>query len=226
MDPGTIHVVAASLALALGLVVMARRKGDAGHVRLGRLYVAAVLAVDVPVLFVYDITGGPGPFHVLAVVSLVTTALGWLRIRRRARSRPVVVAHATFMAWSWIGLVTAGLAQLANHAWPDHSPWPVLVVVGVATLTGAMAVPPRVARGRAETDHHEARRSEEDGFGHPAEPRPPAAAESDREQQGGIAPDRVPEPTDDAPMPRRWFVAVPRSLAHVHVRNSGARTKE
>ncbi len=39
-----------------------------------------MLAVAVPVLFVYDITGGPGPFHALAVVSLLTTALGWLSV--------------------------------------------------------------------------------------------------------------------------------------------------
>ena len=147
MDLGTIHVVAASLALALGLVVIARRKGDAWHVRLGRLYVAAMLAVAVPVLFVYDITGGPGPFHALAVVSILTTSLGWLAVlRRRGRSRPGVVAHATFMAWSWVGVVTAGLAQLAQHEWPEESPWPVLVVVGLATVAGAVAVPPSVSR--------------------------------------------------------------------------------
>ena len=49
-------------------------------------------------------------------------------------------------AWSWIGVITAGLAQLANHGWPEKSPWPVLVVVGVATLTGAVAVPHAVSR--------------------------------------------------------------------------------
>jgi uncharacterized membrane protein len=146
VDLGTIHVGAATVALALGAAVIGRRKGDAWHVRLGRLYVAAMLAVAVPVLFVYDITGGPGVFHALAVVSLCTTSLGWLAVRRRGRSRPGVVAHATFMAWSWIGVVTAGSAQLANHAWPEQSPWPVLVVVGAATLAGALAVPPLVSR--------------------------------------------------------------------------------
>ena len=152
MDLGTVHVVAASIALALGLIVLARRKGDIWHVRLGRLYIATMLAVALPVLFVYDITGRPGPFHVLAVVSLLTTALGWLHVRRRGHARFGLVAHATFMAWSWIGVITAGLAQLANHGWPEKWPWPVLVVVGVATLTGAVAVPrfvsqAHVARG-------------------------------------------------------------------------------
>lgn len=146
MDLGTAHVVAASVALALGLIVLARRKGDIWHVRLGRLYVATMLVVALPVLFVYDITGRPGPFHVLAVVSLFTTALGWLHVRRRGHTGLGVVAHATFMAWSWIGVLTAGLAQLANHEWPELSPWPVLAVVAVATLTGAVAVPRFVAQ--------------------------------------------------------------------------------
>ena len=146
MDLGTAHVVAASSALLLGLVVLVRGKGDAWHVRLGRVYVAVMLAAVVPVLFVYDITGRPGPFHALAVVSLLTTALGWLSVLRWGRSRPGVVAHGRFMAWSWIGVLTAGLGQLANHRWPQESPWPVLLAVGVATLIGALAVPVLVSR--------------------------------------------------------------------------------
>jgi len=138
-------VVAASAALPLGLAVLLRRKGDARHVALGRVYVATMIAVALPVLFVYDITGRPGAFHVLAVVSLVTTGLGWLS-GRRGHSRGSLVAHASFMTWSWIGVVTAGLAQLANQQWPERSPWPVLVVVGVATAVGAVVVPRSVAR--------------------------------------------------------------------------------
>lgn len=146
MDLGTAHVAAAAAALVLGLAVLARRKGDRWHVGLGRVYVVAMLAVSVPVLFVYEMTGGPGPFHVLAVVSLLTTGLGWAAVRRRGPARSRVVAHGTLMVWSWIGVVTAGLAQLANHAWPQASPWPVLAVVAGATALGALAVPRFVAR--------------------------------------------------------------------------------
>ena len=42
-------------------------------------------------------------------------------------SRNGVGAHATFMARSWIGVLTAGLAQLANRQRPEESPWPVPV---------------------------------------------------------------------------------------------------
>ena len=155
MELGWTHVAAAGVAIALGVAVLARRKGDGAHVLLGRAYLGAMVVVLVPVLFLYDATGRPGAFHALAVVSLITTGLGWLAGRRvrgsGARSR--MEAHATLMAWSWIGLVTAGLAQAANGTWPGASPWPVLVVVALATATGAVVVPRGVARAVRTRGH-------------------------------------------------------------------------
>ncbi len=145
VDVGAAHLAAALVALPCGLAVLVRRKGGARHVLLGRAYVALMAVVALPVLFLYDISGRPGPFHVLAVISTLTTGLGWL-LGHRAGGHRHVGAHATLMTWSWIGLVTAGVAQLANQRWPDASPWPVLLVVGVSTLVGLVAVPRWVAR--------------------------------------------------------------------------------
>jgi hypothetical protein len=50
------------------------------------------------------------------------------------------------MTWSWIGVVTAGLAQVANREWPEQSSWPVLIVVAVVTATAAVCVPRFVTR--------------------------------------------------------------------------------
>ena len=146
MNLSALHVAAACAALILGLIALARRKGDPWHVAVGRLYVAAIVVVNVPVLFLYEGSGRPGPFHVLAVVSLVTTALGWLSLRRRRRGRRAAEVHGTFMTWAWIGVATAGLAQLANRQLPGQSPWPVAVVIGVATAIGIAAVPRYVSR--------------------------------------------------------------------------------
>jgi hypothetical protein len=109
------------------------------------VFVVLVLLVDVPVLLLYEETGRPGPFHVLAVVSLVTTALGWLCLRRRPRARGRIGVHAALMTWAAIGVATAGLAQLANRSWPAQAPWPVVVVVGLATAAGLAVVPRYVA---------------------------------------------------------------------------------
>ena len=134
MNVGGLHVAAACIAMAVGMTVLVRRKGGSWHVALGRAYLVAMLAVNLPVLFRYEATGGPGPFHVLAVLSLTTTSFGWLSLQAGRRRGHAIEAHASFMTWSWIGVATAGLAQLANRQWPERSPWPVIIVV--ATLTG------------------------------------------------------------------------------------------
>lgn len=142
MGPGDLHVLAAGLSLPLGAAVLLRAKGTRAHVNLGRLYLLAMLLVSLPALLVYDITGRPGIFHLLAVVSLVTLALGWLSApSRRSSMRSDVRVHATFMAWSFIGLVTAGLAQVAGSLWSQWTPWPVIVVVAACTTAGLVGLP-------------------------------------------------------------------------------------
>jgi uncharacterized membrane protein len=142
LDLAGLHIVAACAALAVGAVVLVGRKGTRRHAVVGRFYLAAMLAVNIPVLFVYDTSGRPGAFHVLAVVSLVTTGLGWLSLRRRPRRTR---AHAAFMTWSFVGVVTAGLAQLANRELPQQAPLPVVVVIVLTTVIGLVGVPRFIA---------------------------------------------------------------------------------
>ncbi len=151
MDLGGLHIAAACAALVLGPVVLLGRKGGALHIVLGRVFVGLMLLVNVPVLFLYDTTGRPGPFHLLAVASLATTALGLRSVRRRAHGPRAtrIGAHAALMTWSWIGVATAGLAQLANRQWPEQSPWPVLAVVGLVSAVGLAVVPRYVAGQRS-----------------------------------------------------------------------------
>lgn len=152
---GGLHVLAACVALALGLTVLVRRKGGSWHVALGRIYLAVMLTVNLPVVFLYGATGRPGPFHVLAVISVLTTSLGWWCLHGRRRDSRGLQAHASFMTWSWIGVATAGLAQLANQQWPEQSPGPVLLVVALATAIGLVCVPRYVSRQlrRRAPDH-------------------------------------------------------------------------
>lgn len=145
---GGVHVLAASAALSIGLLVLVRPKGGRRHVVLGRAYASAMVAVNVPALLLDEGGGRPGPFHLLAVVSLVTTGFGWSAARRRTSRGGATTVHATLMTWSWVGVAAAGLAQLANRVWPERSPWPVLVVVGASTALGLLLVPRFVARQR------------------------------------------------------------------------------
>lgn len=143
---GTVHVVTAAIAIALGIAIFIRRKGDHHHRALGLWYVAAMMVVNLSVIRKFDGSARPGAFHMLGVISILTTALGWLPLRKQRRDNRAVQAHASFMTWSWIGAATAGLAQAANQLWPQHSPWPVTLVIAVATATGLMCVPRFVSR--------------------------------------------------------------------------------
>ena len=148
MEPAVVHVVAAVAVLPLGAAVLLAAKGTGTHVALGRLYVVGMLLVSLPALLVYDITGRPGLFHVLAVVSLVTLGLGWVFAPSRGTSpvRAGMRVHATFMSWSFIGLVTAGLAQLANSLLHEWTPWPVVGVLATSTVAGLLWLPGALTR--------------------------------------------------------------------------------
>jgi uncharacterized membrane protein len=154
VDIGGLHVASACAGLCVGLMVLLRGKGGAWHVVLGRLFLPSMVLLNVPVLLLYEDSGRPGPFHVLAVVSLVTTTLVWPFLRGRLRGRRAIAGHASFMTWSWIGAATAGLARLGNRQLPEQSPWPVVAVVGVVTGIGlvgpALRVPPTECAPAAE----------------------------------------------------------------------------
>ncbi|MGH3586976.1 MAG: hypothetical protein ACRDQ0_11695 [Pseudonocardia sp.] len=132
---GGLHVIAAVLALTTAVVVLARTKGTTAHVRLGRAYVVLLVLVDLFALLTYTQGTGPGPFHLLAVVSLATLAAAVLWSPRRRGSRQT---HGILMIWSVAGLVGAGLAQGATAALHDAAPWPTVItsaaVCGLAAL--------------------------------------------------------------------------------------------
>lgn len=110
MSPtAALHTALGITALVTGVSVLARRKGDRAHRTVGRVYVGAMLTLCLLSFGLRDSTpffAGYGPFHVAAVVSLVTVSAGaWVAWRRR--SPDWLEAHFMWMAWSYIGLVMA-----------------------------------------------------------------------------------------------------------------------
>lgn len=110
---GWFHAAFGFIALALGLLVVLRRKGTRGHRRTGRIYVAAMLLLNGTALAIYDLFGFFGPFHVAAVVSLCTLAAGLHPMYARRRGERHFERHAMFMSWSYAGLLAAATAELA-----------------------------------------------------------------------------------------------------------------
>jgi uncharacterized membrane protein len=133
---GGLHVMAAVLALGTAVVVLMSTKGTTAHVRLGRVYAVLLVLVNLSALLTYRQVSGPGPFHLLAVVSLTTLAAAVLWSPRR---RGTPVTHGILMIWSVAGLMGAGLAQQATAAVPDAAPWPALAAIAGVGVLAALA---------------------------------------------------------------------------------------
>lgn len=155
---GTVHVALAITSLVLGALVFFQKKGGRRHRLLGYLYAGALLLVNVSALLVYDELSGPGPFHVLAVVSLVTLSAGFVPALLRRPEGAWLGLHAYFMSWSYVGLVAAGVAQVATKL-VGPGVLPVLLPSIVTVLAGALLIHSRVpeilsglARGKVRPD--------------------------------------------------------------------------
>jgi len=124
---GLLHFGFAIAALLLGAAVVRAAKGDQRHRTLGYLYALSLLVVNVSALMVYDDSAGVGPFHILAVVSLATLLGGLIPAFLRRPATGWLDLHAYCMSWSYVGLVAAGVAQMATMA----STLPGWLAVGV-----------------------------------------------------------------------------------------------
>lgn len=107
--PGWVHIISASVALALGGFVVASRKGTPIHRLVGLTYVFAMLLLNLSALSIYDMTGHFGPFHAGAIFSLVCVLIGV--------SAPILRngnwlnRHYRWMGWSYFGLLAAAFAE-------------------------------------------------------------------------------------------------------------------
>ncbi len=140
------HLATAIVALAAGLVVVLRRKGTRFHRWCGRVYAAAMLAVNVSALSIYDLFGGFGPFHVFALISLATVALGVITAVRRRPRDGWVEAHAYWMTWSYVGLVAAAVSETATRYLDFDFGLTVGLATAVVVGTGALLINRNVPR--------------------------------------------------------------------------------
>jgi len=104
-----LHVITVAIALVLGPVQFAMKKGARAHRVLGWVWVSAMLVTAIATLFIRDMRDGAfSPIHIFSVMTLVgVPAAVWL-----AR-RGDVAAHARAMIGLYIGLVIAGVTAIA-----------------------------------------------------------------------------------------------------------------
>lgn len=142
---GAAHVAMGSVALVSGAVVLMVPKGTARHKHVGRVYAAAILAINGTALSMYDLTGRPNVFHVIALVNLATLAMGLLALRRWRRTREPddLVTHQRRMAMNYVGLWMAFVTELLvnpmmgiSRISDPRSLWPLMIALNLA-LFGA-----------------------------------------------------------------------------------------
>jgi uncharacterized membrane protein len=164
----TVHVLSAFSALLVGVTVLLLPKGTRTHRVFGTVYVLVLVVVNVAALSVHR-ENTFGVFHVLAVASLVTIAVGLSPLLLGSRSTPVITTHAYCMAWSYAGLVAAGCGQLAAALREGDGGWVVPVVIGAVLAVSAVLifgrVPSTLDRMLANAAPHDTQRhhSEDEG---------------------------------------------------------------
>ena len=123
---GAAHVAMGSVALVSGAVVLMLPKGTTRHRRVGTVHAAAILAINGTALSMYDLTGRPNVFHVIALVNLATLAMGLLALRRWRRTREPddLVTHQRRMCSSgWSPNCAACRRTLSSPLRPGGRAW-------------------------------------------------------------------------------------------------------
>lgn len=143
------HVTAALGALVVGAAVFAVPKGTTRHRLMGAGYAVLLLTVNIAALSLHR-EDSFSVFHVLALISLATLAVGIVPFLLGRRSPRVHVTHAYCMTWSYAGLLAAGFGQLAAMNNDRFGDWLVPVTIAAVLLACAAVIvrrlPPTLSR--------------------------------------------------------------------------------
>lgn len=112
---GWIHTVFGVIALLAGAAVVLLRKGTRWHRTLGHVYLTSMIALNTTSLFIYNLFGHFGPFHWLALSSLLTLMAGMVPVLTRRPKGLWLERHAIFINISFIGLVAATSAEITSR---------------------------------------------------------------------------------------------------------------
>ena len=130
---GWLHTASALAALASGAAVLLRRKGTRAHRRLGWAYAASMLVLNGTALLIYRLSGGFGPFHVAALMSLGSLVCGVVPAVRRRPAEKWVERHYYWMTYSYVGLLAAAASEVATRL-PGTVFWWAVAVASLAVF--------------------------------------------------------------------------------------------
>lgn len=135
---GFIHTASALLAMVTGALVIVNPKMGTLHKRLGYGYVVSMLLLNSTAFQIYHLFGRFGPFHILAIMSLICVLGGIIPALARQHVRNWLHWHYYFMTWSVVGLYAAFWAELFTRTLPMGQFWPVVLgATGVTSWLGS-----------------------------------------------------------------------------------------
>jgi uncharacterized membrane protein len=105
-----IHLVLAFTAIISGAVIVARKKGDLLHARLGKIFVASMVLVNLTA-FSFLPKYGFTIFQPLALWSLICVTLGYYFAAKKP-NKNWLVCHFYFITYAYAGVVAAALARI------------------------------------------------------------------------------------------------------------------
>jgi uncharacterized membrane protein len=116
-----LHLATVVPALALGLVILLRRKGGAVHRRLGAFWMAMMVTTAIVSFWIRGDSGAFSGIHLFSVGTLVAVPMALWRARARD-----IRAHRQIMVSLYIGLLVAGAFALEPDRAAGQFLWRVL----------------------------------------------------------------------------------------------------
>jgi uncharacterized membrane protein len=120
-----LHIVNSTLALLFGFCIFLVAKGTRQHKFFGYGYVISMALLNISALFIYNLTGRMGPFHIAAIFSFITLVAGFIPVWRRKPAKLWLEYHYQFMSWCYAGLVAAALSEALTRL-PSSPFWPAV----------------------------------------------------------------------------------------------------
>lgn len=131
---GTLHSVLAMFCILIGLIQLLRPKRGPAHRARGYAFVYAMLVVDGAALSLYLSTGKFNVLHVGAIANLICIVMAVVPMLRNPRPKNWKYHHYYWIAWSYVGLMSAAATQLALRLNPPATPGRAWALTFVATV--------------------------------------------------------------------------------------------
>jgi uncharacterized membrane protein len=131
------HVVGAATVQVLGVLLLVMPNGTARHRRLGYSYFILLVLLNISALSSprQDVFG---PFHILALLNLMTILAGVVMMMFLLRPPTVIAVHSYCMSWSFVGFVAAAMGQLVVQIIRAHQV--LWVILGTLFLAASQSI--------------------------------------------------------------------------------------